>query len=69
MKEYLKIEANYVNNVVLSIRMETVTISKEEYESLKKKAIVDEDLLLSLVRGLEDIRAGRIKPWKKSATE
>ena len=69
MKEYLKIEANYVNNVVLSIRMETVTISKEEYESLKKKATVDEDLLLSLVRGLEDIRAGRIKPWKKSATE
>ena len=45
---------------------ETITIPKEEYESLKKKAKIDEDLLLSLVRGLEDIRAGRIKPWKKS---
>lgn len=45
---------------------ETITIPKEEYESLKKKAEIDEDLLLSLVRGLEDIRAGRIKPWKKS---
>ncbi len=45
---------------------ETITIPKEEYESLKKKAEIDEDLLLSLVRGLEDIRAGRINPWKKS---
>ena len=42
---------------------ETITIPKEEYESLKKKAEIDEDLLLSLVRGLEDIRAGRIKPF------
>ena len=45
---------------------ETVTIPKEEYESLKKKAGIDENLLLSLVRGLEDIKAGRIKPWNKS---
>ncbi len=44
--------------------METVTIPKEEYEMLKHKAEVDEDLLVSLVRGLEDIKAGRIKPWK-----
>ena len=48
---------------------ETITIPKEEYESLKKKAEIDEDLLLSLVRGLEDIKAGRIKPWKKSTTD
>ncbi|MEK6950572.1 MAG: hypothetical protein AABX13_02505 [Nanoarchaeota archaeon] len=46
--------------------MEAITISKEEYELLKKKAELDEDLLFSLVQGLEDIRAGRIKPWKKS---
>ena len=44
--------------------METVMIPKEEYEMLKHKAEVDEDLLISLVRGLEDIKAGRIKPWK-----
>lgn len=44
--------------------METVTISKQEYKELKKKADLDEDLLLSLVQGLEDIRAGHIKPWK-----
>ena len=44
--------------------METVTISREEYQHLKEKADLDEDLLLSLVKGLEDIKAGRIKPWK-----
>jgi hypothetical protein len=46
--------------------METVTIPREEYEMLKQKSEVDEDLLISLVKGLEDIKAGRIKPWKKS---
>jgi len=45
--------------------METITIPKEEYKTLKKKAKMDEDLLISLVKGLEDIKAGRIKPWKK----
>ena len=45
--------------------METITIPKEEYKLLKKKAEVDENLLVSLVKGLEDVKAGRIKPWKK----
>jgi|TARA_B100001964_G_C13968753_1_gene480931 hypothetical protein len=31
-----------------------------------KEAELDEDLLLSLVKGLEDVKDGRIKPWKKS---
>lgn len=44
--------------------METVTITKEEYKMLKQKAEIDENLLISLVKGLEDIKAGRIKPWK-----
>ena len=47
--------------------METVTIPKSEYEKLKMKAEVDQDLLISLVKGLEDIKSGRIKPWKKKA--
>jgi len=46
--------------------METVTITKMEYKKLKEKAKIDEDLLISLVKGLEDIKAGRIKPWKKT---
>jgi len=45
---------------------DTVTISREEYSLLKEKAALDDNLLLSLVKGLEDIKAGRIKPWKKS---
>jgi len=46
--------------------VKSVTISKAEYKELKQKAALSEDLLVKLVRGLEDIRAGRIKPWKKS---
>ena len=46
--------------------METVTISKQEYKTLRKKAEIDDELLVSLVKGLEDIKAGRIKPWIKS---
>ena len=50
------------------MEQETITIPKEEYKELKKKASLGEDLLMKLVRGLEDIRAGRIKPWKKTIT-
>ena len=49
--------------------METITISKEEYISLKKKADLDESLLLQLIRGLEDVKEGRIKPWKSKFTD
>ena len=49
--------------------METVTIPKVEYETLKKKAELDEDLLIKLIRGLEDIKAGRIKAWKSKFTD
>ena len=49
--------------------MESVTIPKKEYEELKKKAELDEDLLISLVKGLEDIKEGRIKPWEKKVTD
>ena len=42
----------------------SVTISKEEYKDLKKKAEANKDLLVQLVKGLEDVREGRIKPWK-----
>ena len=46
--------------------MKTITISEEKYKELSMKARLDEELLIKLVRGLEDIRAARIKPWKKS---
>lgn len=44
--------------------METITISKKEYSELKKRAELNKDLLFKLLRGLEDIREGRVKPWK-----
>ena len=45
--------------------METTTIPKQVYKELRRKADIDESLLIKLVRGLEDIKAGRIKLWKK----
>ena len=44
--------------------METVTISKTEYEKLRERAEIDEELLIKLIRGLEDIKHGRVKEWK-----
>lgn len=44
--------------------METVTIPKSEYKRLKKLEEVDNELLLKIVKGLEDIRTGRIKKWE-----
>ena len=44
--------------------METVTISKEEYEKLKEQANIDLDLLRQLMESFEDIKAGRIRRVK-----
>ena len=41
--------------------METVTIPKEEYLRLKKLEQVDWELVKKIKKGLEDIKAGRIK--------
>ena len=41
-----------------------IMISRKEYKELKEKAELNESLLLKLVRGLEDVKAGRITPWK-----
>jgi len=41
--------------------MEKVTISQEEYTRLEKEVEVKEDLLLKLVRGLADVRKGKLK--------
>jgi len=46
--------------------MASITIPREEYNSLKEKAELNDNLLLKLVKGLEDIKEGRIKPWKKT---
>ena len=41
--------------------METVTIPKAEFEKLKQKAELDEELLQELVQGLKDIKAGNVR--------
>ena len=42
--------------------METVTISKEEYDYLKRlETITQDELLLSIKRGLEDATKGRVR--------
>jgi hypothetical protein len=44
--------------------METITISKEKYERLRKRSKIDIELVNKIKRGLEDIKHGRIKEWK-----
>ena len=44
--------------------METLTISKDEYQKLKKESEVDMELVNKIKRSLEDIKHGRIKEWK-----
>jgi PHD/YefM family antitoxin component YafN of YafNO toxin-antitoxin module len=46
----------------------TVTLGKKEYKELKEKAEISEGLLVKLINGLEDIKAGRTKPWKRSTS-
>lgn len=41
--------------------METITIPKREYETLKKQAQIDMDVLHQFMNSLADIKAGRIK--------
>lgn len=42
--------------------METITIPKEEYEYLKRvELIAQEELLLSITRGLQDAAQGKIR--------
>jgi len=43
---------------------ETITIPRKEYEKLKGKKDIDFALLSKIAKGLEDVKAGRIKEWK-----
>ncbi len=44
--------------------VKNITIPLKEYNFLKQKANSNEKLLISLVQGLEDIKAGRLKLWR-----
>ncbi len=40
-----------------------VTITREEYENLKESEQVDHDLLIKIIKGLEDVKNKRFKEW------
>ena len=40
---------------------ESICISKEEYERLKKSEKTDKDLLMQIAASLDDLRHGRIR--------
>lgn len=42
---------------------DTVVIEKSEYKRLKKLEKVDYELLEKIVKGLQDIKAGRVKKF------
>lgn len=41
--------------------METITISKQEYEKLKIKEELDRELLQDIARGIKDILTGKVR--------
>lgn len=43
------------------MKTETITIPKEEYKQLKKKAEIADDIILQLESSLRDVETGRIK--------
>lgn len=43
--------------------METVAISKKEYQRLKKLEEIDMELLSELVEGFRNVKEGKVKPW------
>jgi hypothetical protein len=43
---------------------ETITISKAEYERLKKKAEIADDAVVQLKLSLEDLRHGRVSKFE-----
>ena len=47
------------------MKQETVTITKEEYDKLKKTGKIDWELVESFKRGLEDLKQGKVKEWKR----
>lgn len=44
--------------------METVTISKAEYERLKKMSEIDEKLVAKFRESFEAVRQGKVTEWK-----
>jgi len=62
--EYIKkYNHNFLQVVFLlnTMKQDTIQISKKEYTKLKQEAKLNRELLIKLVKGLGNIKAGRIK--------
>jgi len=53
-----------LTQLALNANMDTVTISKAEYDRLKKMAEVDWELVEKFKKSLEDVKHGRVTEWK-----
>lgn len=47
--------------IIKVVMAETVTITKKEYQKLKKKEEIDTELLKDIASGIKDVLKGRIK--------
>lgn len=47
----------------LACMSETMSISREEYALLKKKAAIADDAIVQLKLSLDDLRHGRVTPF------
>ena len=45
------------------MKSETITITREKYEKLKKKAEIADDALVQLKLSLEDLKHGRVSKF------
>ena len=49
------------------MEQEIITLSKEEFEKLKKKAAIADDAIVQLNLSLEDMRNGRISKFLETS--
>ena len=54
----------YMTVNIITMKSDTVTISRQEYEKLKMQAEVDVELLKQLMESFRDIKEGRIRKVK-----
>lgn len=59
--EFSGLNISPINNEMVIIMPNTVTITREEYDLLKKKEEIADDVIFQLSRSLDDMKKGRIR--------
>ena len=54
----------YADEVIIAMKIDTVTIPRHEYEELKMRAEIDVDLLKQLMESFRDIKEGKVRRVK-----